>query len=140
MRHCQTGGDAGLLEHFVPAAHPGHRVLDEVVAQHFVQRVEHRNVLFDELAVLDLEHLVGLALELVVVFTLALFIAALEARAVEDRGIARLVGAEQVDGHAVVEVQVALDGAQVDAAGRSDLLRVVGLQLVHYLSRARDDA
>ncbi len=42
--------------HLVPAADAGHRVLDVVVAQHLVQRVEHRHFALDELAVLHVEH------------------------------------------------------------------------------------
>ncbi len=139
VRHAQSRGDAGLGDDLVPALDAGHRILDEVVAQHLVERVQHRHVLLDELAILDLQHLVGLPAQLVVVVALAFFVAAFQARAVEGGGVARLVGAEQVDGHAVVEVQVALDGAQIDDAGRAQARRVVGLQLVHRRAGARDD-
>ncbi|MNV53839.1 hypothetical protein D3C71_1460010 [compost metagenome] len=51
-----------------------------------------------------------------------------------------MVRAEQVDGDAVVEVQVALDGLQVDHAGGAHAFGVVGLQLVHHFAGALDHA
>src|SRR3546814_20743673 len=72
--------------------------------------------------------------------TLFRSVAALQSRAVEDGGIGRLVGAEQVDGDAVVEIQVALDGGQVDHAGGAHSGRVVGLELLHDFAGALDDA
>ena len=81
-----------------------------------------------------------LVLQDVVIAALAFLVPALEPGAVEGRGIARFVGTEQVDGDAEVEVQVALNGRQVDHAGRAQLGDVVGLQLVHRVHRALDDA
>jgi hypothetical protein len=79
-------------------------------------------------------------LQHVVVVALAFLEAALQAGGVEGRRVGTLVGAEQVDGDAEVEVQVALDGRQVDHAGRAQPLGVVGLEFVHHLAGALDDA
>ena len=56
VRHGQALRHAGLFEHLVPAADAGDRVLDEVVAQHFVQCIEQRHFLLDELVVARFEH------------------------------------------------------------------------------------
>ncbi|MNX39019.1 hypothetical protein D3C86_693660 [compost metagenome] len=75
-----------------------------------------------------------------VVGALAFFVTALQARAVEDGGVGRLVRAEQVDGDAVVEVQVTLDGGQVDHTGGAHAFGVVGLELVHHFAGTLDGA
>ncbi|EWS63643.1 hypothetical protein Y695_03123 [Hydrogenophaga sp. T4] len=140
MRHVQAERDAGLLDHLVPALHATDAVLDVVVAQHLVERVEHRHFFLNQLAVLHVEHFVELTTQLVVVGAFAFFIAAFQAGAVEGGGVAGFVGAEEVDGDREVEVQVALDGGQVDHAGGAQLGRVVGFQLVHHLAGAVDHA
>jgi hypothetical protein len=89
---------------------------------------------------LHVQHFVELATQLVVVGAFAFFVAAFQTRAVERSGVARLVGTKQVDGDAEVEVQVALDGGQIDDTGGTQLGRVVGFQLVHHLAGAVDDA
>jgi hypothetical protein len=105
-----------------------------------VERVEHRHVLLAQLAVDDAEHALRGAAQLVVVVPLAFLEAALEAAAVEGRGVAALVGAEQVERHAGVEVEIALQGRQVDHAGGAQAVRFVGLQFVHDLAGALDHA
>src|SRR5690606_5008561 len=75
-------------------------------------------------------------LEDVIIGALAFFITAFETSTVEDGGVGRLVGAEKIDGYAVVEVEVLLDGLQVDNARGTNSVRVVGLELIHHLSGA----
>ena len=68
----------------------------------------------------------------------ALFLeAALEPRREVVRGVGRRLGAEQIERHGEVEVQVALQRRHVDAAERAD---VVGVVLLHQFDRALDDA
>lgn len=75
-----------------------------------------------------------------VIHTLAFFVAAFQAGAVESGGIAGLIGTEQVNRDAVMEVDIALDGRQVDHAGGAQLGHVVGLEFVHLLRGALNDA
>ena len=140
MRHGETEGDARLFHDPIPAADAGDRILDEVVAQHFVERVEQRDLALDEAIASDLQHAVGGAMQAMVVIALALLEAALQARAVEHRGVGRLVGTEEVDCHRVVEVEVALDGRQVDYAGGAQARRVVGVLCLHHFAGALQDA
>ncbi len=140
VRRLQAERHAGLLQHTVPAADAGDRVADVVVAQHLVQGVEHRYLALDQAAVGHAEHGVGAAVQAVVVVALRFLEAPLQPRVVEGRRVARLVGAEQVDRHAEVEVEIALDRRQVDHAGGAQPVRIVGSQLVHHLAGALDHA
>ena len=139
MRCDQPGRNAGLFDDLVPAIDAGDRIADVVVAQHFIERIEHRNVALDELAVAYTEHGIAAAMQAVIIVALGLFIAAFEARVVEDRGIARLIGTKQIDGHAKMKIEIALQGRQVDHAGGANPGRIVGLELVHDFAGAGDD-
>src|SRR2546429_9633777 len=68
-----------------------------------------------------------------VVALLAFLEAPLEPHRVEVRGVGRDLGAEQIERHRVVEVDVPLQGREVDAAEPAD---VVGLGLAHQLAGA----
>ena len=83
MRRGQPHWQASLFYHPVPAADPGDRVLDEVVAQHLVERVEHGHFLLRQLSVLHRQHLVGAALQAVIVVAFGFVVSALDAGVVE---------------------------------------------------------
>ena len=53
VRQLQAELDAGLLDHLVPALNAADGVLDVVVAQHFVERIEHGPVVVHQLAIHD---------------------------------------------------------------------------------------
>ncbi len=105
----EAEGNAGLVDDLVPAVDAADGVLDIVIAQHLVEGVEHRYLLLHQVAVLHVENLVAVALKHMVVGALGFVEATLQAGGVEGGGVARLVGAEQVYGHAEVEVQIALN-------------------------------
>ena len=71
---------------------------------------------------------------------LAFIVAALEARRVEARRVGRDVAAEQIERHAVVEVQILLHRLQIDDAERADVIGIVHLVLGHQLGGALHDA
>ena len=75
-----------------------------------------------------------------IVLALALGIATLETGRVIDRRVTRFVGAEQVDGDAEVEIDIALNGRQIDHAGGAQRGRVVGFQVIHDVAGAFDNA
>ena len=105
----------------VPALDTALGVGDVIVAQHFVQCIEHGNFFFAQLPACHFQHLVGLALEHMVVGALAFFVATFEARAVEGGGVGRLVGTKQIDGDAEMKVQITLDGGQIDHPSSAQL-------------------
>ena len=70
----------------------------------------------------------------------ALVEAALEPGAVEDRGVRRDVGAEQVECDAVVEVEIALQGRQVDHAVPAHFGGIADPVLRHHLRGPLQDA
>ena len=87
VRRLQTERQAGLFDDLVPAADASNRILNVIVAQQFIQRIQQRHFFFNQLAVFDFEDLVMLTLELMIVGAFSLFIAAFQARAIEGRGI-----------------------------------------------------
>ena len=75
-----------------------------------------------------------------IICALAFFVTAFEAGAVEGGGVRRLVGAEQVNGDGEVEVDVALNGGQINHTGGAQFGDVVGFELVHDIHRALNRA
>ena len=117
VRRRQPEGNPSLVDYLVPATHAGDAILDVIVAQHFVERIEHWHFFFPELAILHLQHRVGLAAQLMVIGALTFFITTFETSTIKSCSITAFVRTKQVDGDAEVEVQIALDRGQVDDSG-----------------------
>src|SRR3990172_6900150 len=129
--------DAVPLDALVPARDTPRAVRDVVVAQPLVQRGQRRLLPRDDAIAVEGGDDIGGLLQPMVVVLLGLLEAPLEPHGVEVRGVGRDLGAEQVQRHRVVKVEVPLQGPQVDPA---KLVDVVGLVLAHELARPLDDA
>ena len=110
---------------------------DEVVAQRLVEGRQRRRFPFADPVVGGVGHRRERLVEAMVVVALLLVEAALEAGGEVVGGVRRRLGAEQVERHAAVEVEVALQRRHVDAAERTD---VAGVVLLDQLHRPLDDA
>ena len=126
MGHGQFERNSRFVQYAVPTLHTGDTVFDVVVAQHFVQGVQHGYFFFNQFSIDDVQNFVRLATQLVVVGAFTFFVTAFQSAAVKNGGVAGLVGTKQVDRDAVVEVDVTLDGGQVDHPGGAQFLHVVG--------------
>ena len=127
--------DAGLGHGPIPAVDALLAVLDVVVAQRLVEGGQFRDLLLDDALVGHLRHEPGGRLQDVIVVAALLLEAALEAGGEVVGGVGRRLGAEQVERHRVVEVEVLLQEVEVDAAVGVD---VVGVVLAHQLDGALD--
>src|SRR5262245_11232447 len=107
------------------------------VAQSLVQGDEGRLLAHHDPVAVESGDLIGGGLELVVVLLLGLLEAPLEPGGVEVGGVGGDLRAEEVEGDRAVEVQVPLDGAQIDPAVLPEVVRLV---LAHQLAGALDDA
>src|SRR5713226_3409946 len=129
--------DAVLPDDLVPAGDPAGAVGNVVVAEPLVEGDEGRLLAGDDALAVQLGHGIRGLLEQVVVRLLGLLEAALEAHGVEVGGVRRDLRAEEVEGDGAVEVEIALDGRQIDPPV---LAQVVRLVLAHDLAGALDDA
>ena len=66
-----------------------------------------------------------------VVIALAFFVTAFDTCRIKSGCIAGLVGTEQIDGHAKVEIQVTLNRRQINHASRTQFADIVGFEFVH---------
>src|SRR4029453_10879353 len=129
--------DAMAADHLVPPGHAALAIRHVVVAQSLVQR-DQRRLLAGRHAVPDeIRHRVGGTLEHVVVVLLHLLEAPLEAHGVEVGRVGGHLRAEEIERHRAVEVDVLLDGGEVDPAM---LAHVLGAMLAHLLAGSLDDA
>ena len=87
VRRFELDGDTRLFNHLVPTSHACDGIFDVVVAQHFIERIEHRHFFVDQLPAYRLQDMVALTAQLMIVGALAFFVAAFEAGAVEGSGI-----------------------------------------------------
>src|SRR5215470_7085221 len=133
VRQAQLHADLVLLDDLVPAVEPALAVGDVIVAQPLVERGQGRRLAGGDPIAIELVDRVRAVLEPMVVALLALLEAALEPHRVEVCGVGRYFGTEQVERHRVVEVDVPLQGLEVDAAEPAD---VVGLALAHQFAGA----
>src|SRR5262245_18412922 len=137
VRQGQLEVDAVPPDHLVPPRHAARAVRHVVVAQPLVQGDEGRLLAHHDPVAVEGGNLIGGSLELVVVLLLGLLEAPLEPRRVEVGGVGGNLRAEEIEGDRAVEVQVPLDGAQVDPAVLPEVVRLV---LAHQLAGALDDA
>src|SRR5215469_343129 len=137
VRQGQLEVDAVPPDHLVPPRHAARAVRHVVVAQSLVQGNEGRLVAHHDPIAVEGGDLIGGGLQLMVVLLLGLLEAPLEPGGVEVGGVGGNLRAEEVEGDRAVEVQVPLDGAQVDPAVLPDVVRLV---LAHQLAGALDDA
>ena len=132
----QREGAADLGERAVPALDALAAVGHVVLAQRLVERRQRRRLALADAGVGGVGHHPRRVVQLVVVVAALLLEAALEAGGEVVGRVRRRLGAEQVERHAAVEVEVALQRGDVDAAERAD---VVGVVLLHQLHGALDD-
>ena len=140
MRRLQPEGDAALFDDLVPALDAGERVLDVVIAQLLVERVQRRGLAGDEPPVADFGHRIGRPGQQVIVADLRFVETPFETGRIEGGGVRGDVCAEKIHGHTEVKIEVALDRRQVDQSQRADFRRIVDLVLHHRLAGALDDA
>ena len=140
LRLKPTCGSFELLAHVGERAVPSVDALpaigDEVVAQRLVERRQRRRLALADAVVGRVGHHRGEPVQPVVVVAALLVEAPLEAGGEVVGGVGRRLGAEQVERHAAMEVEVALQRRHVDAAERPD---VGGVVLLHQLHRSFDD-
>src|SRR6266478_4670516 len=129
--------DPVLLDDLVPAVQAALAVGDVVVAQTLVERGQRRRLARRDPIAVELVERVGRVLQPMVVALLALFEASLEPHRVEVRGVGRDLRPEEVERHRVVEVDVPLQGREVDAAEPAEVVRPA---LAHQLAGALHDA
>src|SRR2546422_3872744 len=137
VRQGQLEVDAVLSDDLVPPGDATGAVGDVVVAEPLVERDEGGLVAGDDTLAVQLRHGIRRLLEQVVVRLLGLLEAALEPQGVEVGRVGRDLRAEEVEGDGAVEVQVALDGRQIDPTVLAQIVRLV---LAHELASALDDA
>src|SRR4029453_12235716 len=128
--------DAVLLDHLVPPSHPAGAVGHVVVAQPLIQGDQRRLRAGHEPVTQHVSDGVGLVLQPVIVVLLGLLDASLQPHRVEVGGVGGDLGAEEVQGHRAVEVDVLLDRREVDAPVLPHIVRPV---LAHQLARALHD-
>src|SRR5215831_4265923 len=136
VRQGQLEVDAVLANHLVPPRHAAGAVRHVVVAQSLVQGDEGRLLAHDDAVAVELGDLIGGGLELMIVLFLGLLEAPLETGRVKIGGVGGDLRAEEVEGDRAVEVQIPLDGRQVDPSVLPDVVRLV---LPHQFARALDD-
>jgi hypothetical protein len=135
--------DAGLVDDLVPAVDTALAVGGVVVAQPHIDRGQCRLVDPLDLAVDKFQHRIGRALEPVVVVDLGFLEAALEPRRKRVGGVGRNLRAEQVERQRVMQIELFLDGRQVDdaeVADFADIVRVLDPGRLHRLAGALDGA
>src|SRR6266849_1075297 len=137
VRQGQLEVDAVLPDDLVPAGHPALAVGDVVVAKALVEGDEGGLLAGDDALAVQLGYGIRRLLEQVVVRLLGLLEAALEPQGVEVGRVGRDFRAEEVEGDGAVEIQIALDGGQIDPAVLAQIVRLV---LAHELAGALDDA
>src|SRR5882724_4833565 len=137
VRQSELDVDPMAPDHLVPPVHATLAVRYVVVAQPLVERDQRRLLAGSDAVPGQIRHRVGGTLEGVVVVLLHLLEAPLEAHGVEVGRVGGHLGAEEVQRHRAVEVDVLLDGGEVDAAV---LAHVLGAMLAHELAGALDDA
>ena len=68
------------------------------------------------------------------------FVSALQTAGVEGRCVGRHVGAEQINGHAEMEIEITLNGGQVDHTQGANSCRIIRLVLRHHFAGALNHA
>ena len=127
------------LDDAIPAVQPALRVDDVVVAQAFVDGQQRGGVLARDLPRLGHGHRPRGVVESVVVRDPRFAVAAFQAGREIVRGVGGTLLPEQVERHAVVEVDEALQRRQIDGARGAHPFRVVGAEFVHHCARPFDD-
>ncbi len=132
VRQVEDGVEAVGVEDAVPAVHAGDAVGHVLAAQVGVERRQRGQPGLRQAAVLDPRHDGDGLGEQVVVLAALLLPASLQPGRVVVRHVGGGLSAEQVEAHAVVEVDVLLDDVQRDATIFPDIVVVV---LAHQLRR-----
>ncbi len=113
---------------------------DVVVTETLVERRQSRKLSIDELAVDDFADGVGGVRQHMIVLKPFLPVPAFQATGEEVGGVRGDIGAKQVERHAVVEIQVALDGWQINHAEIADLVGILDLVSRHHVGGPLHDA
>ena len=143
MRQRQAEIDADALDDLVEALDALGAVAGVVVAEPHVERGQRRLVDQLDLAIDELQHRIEIVFQPMVVLDRGLAEAALEAGVVGIGRVGRDLRAEQVERQRVVQVELLLDGRQIDHAERPHLVdgvRVVDTGRLHRLAGALHDA
>ena len=143
MRQLESEAHADPLDDLVPAIETALAVGGVVVAQPHVDRSERGLVHALDLAVDELEHRIGRALELVVILDLGLLETALETGVEGVRRVGRDLRAEQVERQRIVQIELLLHGGEIDDAEVADLVdtaRVLDAGRLHRLAGALNRA
>src|SRR6516162_6018441 len=145
VRQLESEAHADPVDDLVPAIETALAVGGVVVAQAHVDGGERGLVHPLDLAIDELEHRVSRALELVVILDLGLLEAALEAGVEGVRRVGGNLRAEQVEGQRIVQVELLLNGRQIDDAEVADLVDIARVldagrlyRLAGALNRAAD--
>ncbi len=88
----QPEGNPRFFNDLVPAIYAPDGILYVVIAQHLVQRIQHRDFFFHKSSVPNLQNAIHIALELVVVLSFSLFEATFKPGGIKRRGITGLIG------------------------------------------------
>src|SRR5262249_30790248 len=137
VRQLESEAHADPLDDLVPAIETALAVGGVVVAQPHVDRSECGLVHALDLAVDELEHRIGRALELVVILDLGLLETALETSVEGVRRVGRDLRAEQVERQRIVQIELLLHGGEIDDAEVADLVdiaRVLDAGCLHRLA------
>ena len=132
---------AGLLYLHVPALQPDFAVAHIGLAQHFVHRIAqvYRFLFQPALAVGGRELIGGVGTDVVLVLR-GFVRPAFDAVGERTSGIRRYFRAEQIQGRAEPEIEIALQQRQIDHALSPQRLHLVGAELFHHLEGAFDHA
>src|SRR4029077_10602778 len=127
------------VDHALPAIDTGLNFFDVVVAQALIQRSESSNLLGVDFTSDNFGNRVRRVLQSVIILKLGLAETAFEAAGVKVGGIGGNVGTVQVERDAVMEIEVALDGLQVDYAEAAHVIRGVDFVFFHHFAGALND-
>src|SRR5882762_6003185 len=119
MRDDKPEVNSSFLQSDVPGIHSGHGILDEIVSQPLVERVESRGLRSYELTSAGRQNGISGIREDMIIANTVFTKSALQPRRVQRRGIRRQVCPKQVHRHAGMKIQITLNRRQVDDAQRT---------------------
>src|SRR5713226_4858865 len=140
VRQGEAERNACFVDHALPAIDAGLDFLDVIVTQAFIQSGEGGNLLGVDFIADYFGDGIHRVAENVIVFEFGFTEAALKTAGVVVGGVGGNVGAVEVERDAVVEIEIALDGLQIDDAEGAHVRGGVDSVFFHDFASALNDA
>ena len=127
MRKPEFEIDILALHNLVPTVQAARGIFHIVVAKPHVDGVKRRHLLDEDLVVPDHLNVIGVLLKLMVVIEPVFHVTAFDARVEGVGGVCRHFVSEQVKRQRIMQVQLFLNGRQIDDAEIADAVHVIGI-------------